>query len=280
MAQPRSDRKLRNGSLRAVVPYPPAIPRDSISIVTWEAVDLSQALVVVGFPSFGLASSIAASYLIDSLHLREVGGVLAASFPPMAVVHDGVGSSPVRVFIGDVVCGPDSKCEQLCVVHSNMAPKSSILTTVAYAVVAWAKERGAQQVVCLEGLKQEDASGKEIRVFGAASDADGRKMLGMLKVPPYANGLLVGFGGVALYVARALGQATLSLLVETREGFPDSRGAARLLETLQPLVPLVEINERPLLEQAEIIEAVFRDRIARSSRAGKDLPQAEDVMFG
>ncbi len=256
------------------------MPRDSISVVTWEPVDLSQALVVVGFPSFGLASSIAASYLIDSLHLREVGGVLAASFPPTAVVHDGVGSSPVRVFIGDVVCGPDGKCEQLCVVQSNMAPKPSILTSVAYAVVAWAKERGAQQVVCLEGLKQEDAPGKEIRVFGAVSDADGRKMLDMLKVPPYADGLLVGFGGVALYAARALGQATLCLLVETREGFPDARGAAHLLEMLQPLVPLVKINERPLLDHAEIIEAVFREQIAKSSRAEKALRQPEDVMFG
>ncbi len=280
MAQPRPTGNPKKASARATVPDSPAIPRDSISVVTWEPVDLSRALVVVGFPSFGLASSIATSYLIDSLHLREVGGVLASPFPPMAVVHDGVGSSPVRVFLGDVVCGPDGKCEQLCVVQSNMTPKPSILTSVAYAVVAWAKERGAQQVVCLEGLKQEDAPGKEIRVSGATSDASGRKMLDMLKVPPYADGLLVGFGGVALYVARALGQATLSLLVETREGFPDARGAARLLETLQPLVPLVRINERPLLEQAEIIEAVFRDQIAKSSRAEKDLSRADDVMFG
>lgn len=280
MTPPPKSSKPVKASLRTTPPEALAVPQDSIITVTWEPLDLSRALVVIGFPSFGLASSIAASYLIDSLHLREVGAVLAPSFPPTAVVHDGVASSPVRVFIGDVICGPDGTCEQLCVVHSNMAPKPGILTPVAFALVRWAREHGARQIVSLGGLKQEGAPAKDTRVFGAASDPDGRKMLDMLKVPPYADSLLAGLGGVALYAARAVGQPALSILVETREGFPDARGAARLLEALQPLVPLVKIDERPLLEQAEIIEAISRDQLAKSKRAENDLSRSEDVMFG
>lgn len=280
MAQSRVAPAPRKTSVVAATADLPTSAADSVSVLTWEPFDLRKALVVVGFPSFGLASSIATSYLIDSLHLREIGGVVASSFPPAAVVQDGVASSPVRIFVGDVTCGPGGRCEQLCVVHSNMAPKPSILTPVARAVVAWAKEHGAQEVVCLEGFKQEAGSAAETRIFGAASDPQGREMLGMIKVAPYADGLLAGFGGVALYAARAIGQPALCFLVETRQGFPDARGAARLLETLKPLVPLVKINERPLLEQAEIIEAVSRDQRAKASRAERDLSPPEDVMFG
>ncbi len=277
----RSPHKLRAKSPRSQhreLPSPP--DRDSFSVATWEPVDLSQALVIIGFPSVGLVGTIATAYLADSLRLREVGAVLSPVFPPTAVIHDGIGSSPVRVFMGDVVCGPDGSCEQLCVIQSSVTPKSAVIPPLAYSLVSWARAHGARQVVCLEGLKMEDAQGDEARILGIASDLDGRKMLDILKVSPQADSLLVGFGGVLLYAARAAGQPALCLLAETREEFPDARGAARLLEVLQPLVPLVKIDERPLLEQARILEVAFREQINRSKRAKKELAQPTDMMFG
>lgn len=105
-------------------------------------------------------------------------------------------------------------------------------------------------------------------------------MLERLKVPPQKEGVLVGLGGVLLYAARANGQPALCLLAETREGFPDARGAAKLLEILQPLVPLLKIDERPLLEQAQVLEAMFRAQIERSKKAERELAPPTDVMFG
>lgn len=242
--------------------------------------NLSQALVVIGFPSVGLVGSIAAAYLVDSLHLKEVGGVLSQSLPPTALIQNGIGYSPIRVFIGDVVCGPDGSCQQLCVVVSNITPKPAIIPPLAHGLVSWAREHGARQVVCLEGLKVEEGQADEARTFGVASDETGRKMLDMLKVSPQPNGPLVGLGGILVYVSRALGQPALCLLAEAHENFPDARGAARLLDVLQPLVPLVKIDGKPLLEQARIIEAVLREQIDRSKKAEKELTQPTDVMFG
>ncbi len=280
MAQPQSAPERTRASTNRPNLALPSTLADPVSVVAWEPIDLRKALVVVAFPGVGLASSIAATYLVDSLRLREVGGLLGSSFPPSAIVQGGVGSPPVRLFIGKVTCGPDGRCEQLCVIQSTMAPKPSMLTPIALAIVAWAKEHGAEHVVCLDGVKRESGLEGEAQVFGVASDPEGRKMLDHLNVPPYTDGILVGIGGVALYAARALHQPALSLLVESRESLPDARGAARLLETLRPLVPLVNIDERPLIEQAGIIEAVFREQKAKSSRAQKELAQASDVMFG
>lgn len=259
----------------------PASPDpQAISVATWEPVDLRQALVVIGFPSVGLVGSIATAYLVDSLRLKEIGAVISTTFPPTAVVHDGIGSSPIRIFMGDVVCGPDGNCEQLCVIVSNMTPKPAMVAPLAHALVSWAREHGARELVCLEGLSVEGGPSEEARILGLASDETGRGMLELLMVPPQSDGLLVGLGGVLLYAARAVRQPALCLLAETREGFPDARGAAKLLEVLQPLVPLLKIDEKPLLEQAQVLEAAFRDQISRTKRAEKELTTPTDVMFG
>lgn len=258
----------------------PAAMGDAFRVVTWEETDLSQALVVIGFPSVGLVGGIAATYLVKSLHLREVGYVLSPALPPAAVVHEGISASPIRVYLGDVVCGPDGSCDELCVVLSEIAPKPSLIPSLADALVSWAKEHRARQLVCLEGLKLEDASPEEARVLGVASDEAGRKMLEVMKIPHLPDGLVVGIGGVTLYVARAVGQPALCLLAKTREDFPDARGAASLLESLRPLVPHVAIDERPLYEQAQVFERVLRDKMARSNRAERDLAQPRDIMYG
>ncbi len=274
----------KKGRISAAALSPRGLPSnpagDSFAVVTHEPLDLSQALVVIGFPSVGLVGSIATAYLVGSLQLREVGGVLSQGLPPTAVVQKGIGSSPVRVFIGDVVCGPEGSCEQLCVIQSNITLKPAMLPPLAYALVSWAREQGARQIVCLEGLKMEEPQAQEARIFGVASDEAGLKMFEMLKVSPQPDGLLMGLGGVLLYVAQAVAQPALCLLAETREDFPDARGAARLLEVLQPLVPLVKIDEKPLLEQAKILETAFRKQLERSKRAEKDLSPATDTMFG
>jgi len=253
---------------------------EPFTIATWEPIDLSQALLVMGFPSIGLVGSIATSHLIKSLQLREVGSILSPVFPPTAVVRDGVCASPVRIYLGDLVCGPDGSCAQLSVVHSDIAPKPGSIAGLVQTLVSWANEHRARQIVCLEGLESDDLHSEEVRVFGAASDPSGLRLFERLGVTPLDNGLLTGIGGVALYVARATELPALCLLAATRKDFPDARGAARLLEVLQPLVPLVSIDERPLYVQAQILEATFREQIERSSRAAKGLSGQADMMFG
>ncbi len=253
---------------------------ESLSIVTWEPLDLSKALVVVGFPGLGLVGGIAAGYLVDSLPLKEVAYIISPAFPPTAIVDNGISASPVRVFLGDVVCGPDGSCEQLCVILSFVAPPPRVTTALAHSLVLWAKAHSARQMVWFEGVKAEGLPVGEPRVTGVASDEAGRKMLEMLNIPRSPDGVLVGVGAVATSVARIQSQPALCFFAETREDFPDARAAARLLETLQPIIPLVRIDEKPLVEHAEALEADYRARSERSKATVKDLSRSADVMFG
>jgi len=260
-------------------PQDPTAP-ESLSIVTWEPLDLSKALVVVGFPGLGFAGSIAAGYLVDSLRLKEVGYVISPAFPPTAVVDNGISASPIRVFLGDVVCGPDGSCDQLCVILSFIAPSPRVTTALAHSLAMWAKAHRARHLVWFEGVKAEGLPVGEPQVTGVASDEAGRKMLEMLNIPRSPDGVRVGVGAVAVYAARVQSQPALCFFAETREDFPDARAAVRLLETLQPMIPIVKIDGRPLLERAQVLEGVYRSQADRSKATVRSLSESADVMFG
>lgn len=244
---PRQQKAPRSRPSRAGhdVRHPDAV-HEPVSVSTWQPIDLSQALVVIGFPGAGLVGSLASAHLVESLRLKEVGYVLSPAFPPTSVVRGGMSTAPVRIYLGDVVCGVDGECEQLCVVHSDMTPKSSFVATLAHALVSWAKERAARMIVCLEGLAN-SSEGAGARLFGVANDAPGRAFPEKIGVGLLDDGLLMGIGGVVLYAARVSNLPAVCLLAETRKDFPDAHGAARLPGRLRPILPLLPIEEAPLV---------------------------------
>jgi len=54
----------------------------------------------------------------------------------------------------------------------------------------------------------------------------------------------------------------------------------KLLETLQPMIPIVKIDGRPLLERAHVLEGVYRSQADRSKATVRSLSESADVMFG
>ena len=73
---------------------------DDVEIIDFEDIDLSNATVIVGFPSIGMVSTIVANYLIDALDLKQIGALNSAEFPTLSVVHTGEPLSPVRTYAG------------------------------------------------------------------------------------------------------------------------------------------------------------------------------------
>ncbi|MEK6977105.1 MAG: PAC2 family protein, partial [Candidatus Hydrothermarchaeota archaeon] len=81
-----------------------------IVVMEQKKVDLSNALVVVGFPTVGLVSTIAANYVVTSLGLERIGAVYSNSFPPATVVHEATPMPPVRIYASKIACGPGGNC--------------------------------------------------------------------------------------------------------------------------------------------------------------------------
>ena len=66
----------------------------------YEDVDLTNSMLIDGFPTVGLVSTIVSSYIVDALNLQRVGGIISKEFPPASVVVGGVPSPPMRIYAG------------------------------------------------------------------------------------------------------------------------------------------------------------------------------------
>src|ERR1700687_3695431 len=79
----------------------PAIPPDQVRIYELKRVDVEGAIVIDGFPSVGLVSSIVANYLIDTLGMEQIGIVESPAFPTVSLVRNGNPQRPVRIYAGN-----------------------------------------------------------------------------------------------------------------------------------------------------------------------------------
>ena len=75
---------------------------DDVEVIDFEDIDLSEAIVIAGFPSIGLVSTIVANYLIDALTLKQIGSVKSSQFPALSVVHTMEPLSPVRIYFSHI----------------------------------------------------------------------------------------------------------------------------------------------------------------------------------
>ncbi len=241
--------------------------------------DLSAALVVVGFPGIGLAGSIAANYLVSTLKLEKVASILSPGFPPMGVLHGGRVSSPARIYAAPMVCGEAGKCNQLAVVMGEVTPRAEVLYELCENLLAWCQEKGVVEILVVDGLMRSEGS-EEAGVYGVANTAEGLERLQGMQVSAMEEGILSGLAGMLTYLGEARGLKVMSLLAETTKEYPDARAAARLVEILDPLVPKIEIDPQPLYRQAELIEGHLKRSLKEHEDSIADLTERSKIMYG
>ncbi len=251
----------------------------SIRIVDHKEMDLSAALVVVGFPGVGLVGTIATNFLVSALNLDRIASILSRELPPMAVLKDGRAMSPVRIHAAPMVCGVDGKCDQLAVVLSEVTPKAEVLYDVCEALLSWCLEKKVTELVVLEGLLTSQG-GTDAKVYGTANSKVTLQRLAQLRVIPMAEGILSGLPGLLTYLGEAMGLEVTCLLAETTKEYPDARSAAKLLEVLDPFVPQIKIDPKPLYQKAELIEGHLKASLKKHTESIADLAERSKIMYG
>ncbi len=241
--------------------------------------DLSAALFVVGFPGVGLVGSIATNYMVTALNLERIASILSRDFPPMAVLKGGRVSSPVRIHAAPMVCGADGECNQLAAVMSEVTPKAETLYDIGEALVSWCLDKKVQEIVVLEGFTRPGGP-EDAEVFGAANSERALARLTRLDVKPMAEGILTGLSGLISYLGEAEDIDVTCLLAESVKEYPDARSAARLLEVLDPFVPQIKIDAKPLFERAEQIETHLKDYLETHKENIQDISERSRIMYG
>jgi len=220
----------------------------AIDVRTFKNTDLTGTDMVVAVPSVGLASTIAATYLITTLDTDQIVAFDSDEFPPLSMVYARRPKFPVRVYHA----AKEKLSIFICEVP--LAPKTH--RPLGRTLLEWARARGARRILCLEGLPlPEEQAEAEIDVWAVGSTDEARRDIEASGLRFLETGMVAGVAGVVLNEGRWAGHNVIALLGEARPNLPDAAAAARLVEAADKLLPHVEIDLSPLLNQAKELEA-------------------------
>ena len=223
-------------------------------------------VAIAGFTTAGMVGVIAASHIIKTLKMRQLGTVLNAEFPAVALIHNEVPKHPVRVYQGDGV-GVFTSENQFKNEHDIM---------FASTVLEWFTKGGFDRLIIIDGLVDTGnvASGQ---LFGVGSSESARRRLRDAGIEPIQQGIVAGITGFLLGEGDRLGIDVTALLAEASSLYPDARAAALAVEAIGDLTGL-EIPLSELLENAQTIESSVQEVIenSRTMLPGPEIDVGDD----
>ena len=242
-----------------------SLAADQVRIYELKRVDVEGAIVIDGFPSVGLVSSIVANYLIDTLSMEQIGIVESPAFPTVSLVRNGVPQHPVRIYAGhpaDDRTGPVA--DRIVAFVSEFHPAPAIIHPLATAIMDWVQEQRCGFVVSPEGLVVERSTEgahrarppklADVKVYGVASTRRARELYIEPNTLPFTEGVITGIAGVLLNEGRRRGVDVLTFLAEAQADYPDARAAAKVIETINRILLRKPLDAVPLYAEAERIE--------------------------
>jgi len=267
----------------------PAMAPDQVRIYELKRIDLEGAIVIDGFPSVGLVSSIVANYLVDTLGMEQIGIVESPAFPTVSLVRNGQPQHPVRVYAGHP--GQDRAKDRIVAFVSEFHPAPAIIHPLATAILDWVQEQRCGMLVSPEGLVVEKSAEShrggrgsklaDVKVYGVASTRKARDLYIEPNVLPFNEGVITGIAGVLLNEGRRRGFDVLTLLAEAQSDYPDARAAAKIIETINRILLRTPLDPVPLYHEAERIEQQLRSiqRHAAEKAPSEASSPASNPMF-
>ncbi len=250
-----------------------------VEIFELEKRDLKGATVVDGFPGTGLIGTIVANFLIDNLHLDQIGVAESTYFPTVTVVRDGVPYNPVRIYAGEQVCR-DGKCGQLVVFVSEFAPPAQLARPLVSVLMDWVQLKQCDRIICAEGFHVADNGNEHPEIYAVGSTERAREWIKTDGVKPFLNGTVGGVTGVLLNEGKRRNFDVLGLLAEVRDELPDAQAAARLTQIIDELVLEVDLDPKTLQKQAEILEAQVKLMRIQTPEPTTPAPPSSLYMYG
>ena len=268
----------------------PALAADQVKIYEIKRVDVEGAIVIDGFPSVGLVSSIVANYLIDTLEMEQIGIVESPAFPTVSLVRNGNPQHPVRIYAGRPPADRAGRgADKIVAFVSEFHPAPAIIHPLAHSILDWVQEQRCSLLVSPEGLSVEADPHRaksrgtrlhDVKVYGVASTRKARELYIEPNMIPFAEGVITGIAGVLLNEGRRRGFDVLTFLAEAQADYPDARAAAKVIETVNPLVPLISLDTKPLREKAKQIEAEVRENLRQTKQSMATMREASPAGAG
>lgn len=232
-----------------------------VEIVEFKRMDLKDAVVIDGFPSVGLVSSIVANYLIALLKMEYIAVMDSDSFPTLSLIRNGEPLGPARVYARPHLKPGE---QQIVVLSTELQPSAALLRDIGTAVMDFSVAQRCKMVIAAGGLIVEREEGMEpdetgeIAVYGIGSTEAAQELLLKADAEPFVEGVISGTAGVLLNEGKRRGIDVITLLAEARPDTADARAAALILAAIDQMVLHMNLNVEPLCKEAERLEAQLK----------------------
>jgi uncharacterized protein len=211
--------------------------------------------IIVGFPGQGLVGSIGAKYIVRELDMKVNGYIRSPLIPPLAVFLDGILAYPYRIY---------TKGEIAVLIGESPAPVQAYYY-LANAVLDWASDVGATEIICLDGFPDPLAQ-KDVYLV---AEPDLKEKIKKMDLPKPQTGYIGGLSGAILNetILRDIDGYALLCATDPR-GIPDPIGAANIIEVLNKIKGL-NINTESLHADGEKIKETFKEFAERTRQVAE-----------
>ncbi len=222
---------------------------------------LRSPIIFIGLPDVGLVGSIAVSYIIDKLNMREVGYMESDMLPPVVLVKDSIVKNPIRLYASNKDINKD-----IIAIISDVPLPSPLAIQFAKNIVSWLKGIGTRLVVNITGIPvQNRLQIDKPQVLYVLTDTDGGLLnMGSTKAVGLGDGIIVGVYAAIIRSCIASKIPTLTLLAQSHLNFPDPFASIEALEVVNKALA-IDIDLSELRQEAELIRIRTRELMKQTS---------------
>ena len=213
-------------------------------------------IIIESTPGFGLVGTIAAEFLIDHLDTEMIGEIWFEKMPAITAIHEESVVQPLGLFY--------NKKYNVIIVHA-ITGTQGIEWKLGNAILEVAKKLKAKEIICLEGVGNPSLT-TTTEAFFYSSNPVKKKILQKIGINPLKEGIIMGVTSALLLKHDEIPLSCI--FAEASSNMPDSKAAAKIIETLDKYLGL-KVDYKPLLQQAAKFEEKLKGILSKSEEAQK-----------
>lgn len=194
---------------------------------------LNNPIIFAGFVGAGLVGTLSVNQIIEKLDMQEIGFMRSKHLPPSTVFIRGRLRHPFRFYTNN----DGSVCAIICEVTLRMEGLFSIVAEI----LDWAKKKGSNEIVVLDGVASEEHDGKAY----CAAEEDLCRIMENKDINMIPQGFITGVSGGILNECLLRKIKGVALLVKANKKDTDPMASATLVEAVNRMYDL-EINTENL----------------------------------
>ncbi|MEK6947724.1 MAG: PAC2 family protein [Nanoarchaeota archaeon] len=190
-------------------------------------------VIIQGFPSIGLVSTITTKFLIDHLDVEEIGHIESEHIVPLTAIHKSKIVNPITIYY--------NKKYNMVIVQS-LTEIAGSEWELAATMLDLAAAMDAKEIVVVEGMPSHAQN--EINLYYFSNT-------GKMKNKQMTEGIIMGTTAALLLKAKDF--PVTCIFAEAHSQLPDSEAAAKVVKALDDYLKL-NLDFKPLLEAAKQFE--------------------------